>query len=138
MQFFPREDIPWALKKGNQNPEGLLLQLDLDAILAQLSCAQVDFEETEANGSRLGGIRHVPSPLDCSTRPVALYTTPHSQSLVNNSCFDSLRADLRSRRQIQRRICLKLNGNERAQPGTWPEYPQCKQTLNMRSSLSKR
>jgi hypothetical protein len=61
MQFFPREDIPWVLKKSNQNPEGLLLQLDLDAILAQLSCAQVDFEETEANGSRPGGVRHVQS-----------------------------------------------------------------------------
>jgi hypothetical protein len=31
----------------------------LDAILTQLACPQVDFEETKANGLRTSGVRHV-------------------------------------------------------------------------------
>ena len=48
-QFFSRDDIPCVSKKGNQDPEGLLLQLDLDAILAELASAQVAFEDSEAD-----------------------------------------------------------------------------------------
>jgi hypothetical protein len=58
-QFFSGDDVAGVLKENDQEPKGLLLQLDLDAVLAQFACTQVQFEETEANGPRPVGVHHV-------------------------------------------------------------------------------
>ena len=67
-QFLPGDYLAGLSKQTNKYSEGLFLQLDLDAIFSQFACAQVEFEVTKANGSRLAGDRHGHfSPDECST-----------------------------------------------------------------------
>ena len=47
-QFFPRDDVPGVPKQNNQDTKGLLLQLDLDAKLAEFACAQVRFQRDQS------------------------------------------------------------------------------------------
>src|SRR6188472_2903809 len=51
-QFLPSDYLARVSKRANKNSEGLLLQLDLYAVLAQFAGAQVEFEKTKANRSR--------------------------------------------------------------------------------------
>jgi len=49
LQLFPRDHLARIFQQNLKNLQGLLLKLDLDALLAQFPGAQVHFENTEAN-----------------------------------------------------------------------------------------
>ena len=59
LQFRARNYIPGFSKQGGQDPEGLLLQLNLEAIFAQFAGAEVEFEETKTNDARVADVHHV-------------------------------------------------------------------------------
>ena len=49
LEFLPRDDLARMLQQHLQKMEGLLLELYLDALLAQLPGTQIHFEHAEAN-----------------------------------------------------------------------------------------
>src|SRR5215472_3088520 len=67
-QFLSGDHLARLSKQADKDSKGLLLQLDLYAVPAQLCCAQIDFEETKANRSRQIAVGHIQTPSDeCST-----------------------------------------------------------------------
>ena len=78
-QFLPSDYLARLSKQANKNSEGLLLQFDLYAVLAQFAGAQVEFEKTKANRSRQVGIGHVQTPCgESSTAACLPYSIPQS------------------------------------------------------------
>ena len=54
-QLFAGHDVAGAAHEEGEDLEGLLLELDEQAALAQLAVAQVDLEDSEADDRRLDG-----------------------------------------------------------------------------------
>jgi hypothetical protein len=57
-QFLPGHDLARLFEKHLKNLEGLFLQSDLSALLAQLSRTQINFEDAEANNLGWTGSVH--------------------------------------------------------------------------------
>jgi hypothetical protein len=49
LQLFPRDHRAWIFQQNLKNLQGLLLKLDLDALLAQFPGANIHFVDAEAN-----------------------------------------------------------------------------------------
>ena len=54
-QLFPSDDLSGMIEHGAKDLERLVLELDLDTALPQLTRSAVDFEETELQPSSIGG-----------------------------------------------------------------------------------
>ena len=54
LQLLARDDFTGAFQQHRQNLEGLILQFDLDAGLAQLHRGQIHFVKAEAENRRIG------------------------------------------------------------------------------------
>src|SRR5215831_12858890 len=55
-KFVPRNNLPGILEQNLQDLDRLLLQLDLDTVLAQLRALQIELEDTELQSLSTGWV----------------------------------------------------------------------------------
>jgi hypothetical protein len=61
-QLFTGDDVAGTREQSEENLEGLLLQLDLDAVFAQFACPWVHLEETEGDDPGLIRVGDLATP----------------------------------------------------------------------------